>query len=75
VNAKIFTDVDGDPSSKRWIGAILITLGSALITSIGVAAIFTAIKDPATAITAGQTLIGTGAALLGISVLEYFRAK
>jgi len=57
-------------SSKRLFGAILISIGGAFLLAIGIAAMFIEVKDPDTALSAGQVLIITGAALLGVTVLE-----
>jgi hypothetical protein len=66
------TDVDGRivQSSKRWMGTALIIAGGLLLGGIGVAAIFRQVADPATALSAGQSLVVTGAALLGVGVLD-----
>ena len=60
----------GVKSSKRMFGAILIGAGGLLLTAIGTAAIFVVVKDPATALDAGKSLVIVGASLLGIGVLE-----
>jgi hypothetical protein len=60
----------GVTSSKRFFGAALISAGGLLLTAIGVVAIFQKVADPETALAAGTTLVATGAALLGIGVLE-----
>lgn len=64
------TDRDGDKSSKRLWGSILIALGGALLTAIGVSAIFLKVADPQTALSAGSTLITVGAGLIIGGVLE-----
>lgn len=63
-------DSDGDNSSKRLWGSILIALGGALLVAIGVSAIFTRVADPQTALSAGTTLITVGAGLIIGGVLE-----
>jgi hypothetical protein len=66
------TDADGRivNSSKRWMGTALIIAGGLLLAAVGVAAIFREIADQAAALSAGQSLVITGAALLGVGVLD-----
>jgi hypothetical protein len=66
------TDIDGRvvTSSKRWMGTVLLIAGGALLGTIGVFALFQRVADPDTALSAGTTLVATGAALLGIGVLD-----
>lgn len=66
------TDADGRivNSSKRWMGTALIIAGGLLLAGTGVAAIFREVVDPATALGAGKALVITGAALLGVGVLD-----
>jgi hypothetical protein len=66
------TDADGRivNSSKRWMGTALIIAGGLLLVAIGVTAIFREIADQAAALSAGQSLVITGAALLGVGVLD-----
>jgi len=63
-------DADGDNSSKRLWGSILLAAGGGLLVAIGVSAIFTKVADPQTALSAGSTLITAGAALIIGGVLE-----
>jgi hypothetical protein len=67
---KLLEESPGVQSSKRTFGAILISAGGILLMGIGVAAIFIVVKDPATALDAGKTLVIVGAGLLGVGVLE-----
>jgi uncharacterized membrane protein YidH (DUF202 family) len=57
-------------SSKRWMGTALIISGGLLLIAVGIVAIFRTIADPETSLQAGQVLIITGAALLGVGVLD-----
>jgi hypothetical protein len=62
-------------SSKRITGAILISLGGALLMTLGVYSLFHKAADPNTVLNVGNTFIYTGGGLLGISVLEYVGKK
>lgn len=66
------TDAEGRivNSSKRIMGTIMISAGGVLLIVIGVSAIFRQVVDAAAALSAGQALIITGAALLGVGVLD-----
>lgn len=71
-SAGIHTDQNGDPSSKRVYGGVMVGCGSALLMTLGVLAIFRAPVAPDVAKDCAQTLLITGASLLGVSVLEFF---
>ena len=66
----VFQDRDGDTSSKRVFGALLILVGGLLLLTVGILALFMTLEDPQTAINAGNTMVIAGAGLLGIGVLE-----
>jgi len=59
-----------EKSSKRLFGSVMISAGGLLLVAIGVIAIFRPIADSPAALQAGQALIITGAALLGVGVLD-----
>jgi len=67
---RLLEESPGVTSSKRVFGAVLISAGGALLSVIGVVAIFAVVKDPDTALECGKALIKTGAVLLGVCVLE-----
>lgn len=66
----IIEESPGVKSSKRLMGVVLVSSGAALLVAIGVVAIFRSVTDSAAALDAGKALIWTGAALLGVGVLE-----
>jgi len=66
----IFEESPGVKSSKRTFGAALVGSGGVLLLAVGIVAIFRKVVDPATALASGKALIITGAALLGVGVLE-----
>lgn len=67
--------VDGEKSSKRLWGSILIPIGAGLLVSVGIAALFIDIADPDTALRAGTTIIGSGLVLFGAGAAERFGIK
>lgn len=71
----LLQDSNGNKSSKRVVGSIVAGAGLLLLLSIGVASIFTIVKDPGTAMESGKTILIVGAGLLGVSVVEFFGAK
>lgn len=68
----LLKDRDGNTSSKRFAGIIISGMGLAMLCIIGFLAIWEPVADPETAIKVGTTLLGFGAGLLGVSVLEHF---
>ena len=70
IKCKLLEDSDGNASSKRLFGAILIGIGGLMGVALFTASLFIVVKDPTTAITTMNTFIFTGAGLLGIGVLE-----
>jgi hypothetical protein len=66
----IFEEAPGVLSSKRVMGAALIAAGSLLLAAVGVVAIFHPIADASSALSAGQTLVISGAAILGVTVFQ-----
>lgn len=66
----VLDDSNGNASSKRLFGAILIGIGGLMGIALFVCSLFIVVKDPTTAITTMNTFIFTGAGLLGIGVLE-----
>ena len=69
---EMLKDSQGHTSSKRIVGVCLVSVGGGLLLALGIIAVFRAITDPGTALSAGQTLVYSGAALLGIGVAEKF---
>lgn len=67
---KLLEQSPGVKSSKRLFGACMVSAGGVLLLAVGISAIFRTVADPATALDAGRALIITGAALLGVGVLE-----
>ena len=67
----LLQDREGNTSSKRVAGFILLGIGVVYYLAIGVTSIFKPVADPTTALAVGSTLIITGAGLLGISVVEF----
>ena len=72
---KWYQDSNGDDSSKRIAGAIILTCGLLLLIAIGILSIFKGIADPVTGLQVGKTLMITGASLLGIGVIEGLKVK
>ena len=70
---KMLQDSNGNTSSKRIWGTILLSLGSLMQIVLFIFAIKWGVKDPATASNVATGLILTGAGLLGIGVLEGFK--
>ena len=70
-------DKHGSKSSKRLAGFILIGCGTSVLTLLGVLASFygAEIKNAEMAYKAGFALCGIGAALLGVSLVEWFAPK
>lgn len=66
-------EAPGVLSSKRFFGGLALVAGLGLLVAVGVTALFQPIADASAAITAGSTLTGIGAALLGVTVLEGVR--
>ena len=64
----------GVRSSKRVAGISMVALGAGLLIAVGVVAMIRIAPMPNAplAISAGQSLIAIGAALLGITVVEAF---
>ena len=67
---KWYHDSNGDPSSKRIVGTIVLGCGLVLLLTVGIMSIFKVIGDPTTAVNCGTTLMATGGGLLGFGVLE-----
>jgi hypothetical protein len=68
----MFRDGDGNKSSKRIVGTLLVVAGALLHLFIGVMSVQTQIGDPDTAIRAGNALVMTGGALIGSGLGEKF---
>ena len=68
--SKMFEDKDGNKSSKRIIGASILTSGAFLLLAVGIASIFIVIKDPGTALDSGKALIIAGSTLITAGVLD-----
>lgn len=72
---KMHEDSNGNKSSKRLWGTILLVLGCVMKTILFAAAIKWKISDPATAMGVSSTIMYTGGGLLGIGVAEYWGRK
>jgi hypothetical protein len=62
-----------EKSSKRLIGAIAFGAGGLLTIALGVYSFFAVAADPSTIITVGNSLVFTGAGLLGLGLVEGLR--
>lgn len=67
---KWYQDKDGNTSSKRVAGMIILGCGLALLIATGIMALMYEIKDPATVLQVANTLMLTGGSLLGVGVVE-----
>lgn len=65
-----YHDKNGDISSKRIAGVVILSCGLLLLLAIGIMSIFKAIGDPTTGLQVGITLMSTGGTLLGIGTFE-----
>lgn len=70
-----FYDSQGNRSSKRLVGTVLIVAGGCFLGIVGVFSLFNPVADPATSLAVGKTLIYAGAGLLGVGVVEKFGTK
>jgi len=68
-------DTNGNTSSKRVWGSVLLGIAVTMRVTLFILSIVRKIEDPTTAITASQTLLYTGGALLGLGVAENFGKK
>lgn len=68
-------DSNGNYSSKRIAGFILLSIGAFFLLTIGIISIFRYIVDSDTALTVGKTIISVGGGLLGIGVVEFLGGK
>lgn len=64
-----------EKSSKRLIGAVSFGIGGLLTVILGVYSFFAVAADPSTIITVGNSLIFTGAGLLGLGIAEGFHKR
>ena len=71
----LFLDQNGNLSSKRVFGGTLVVLGAGMYTALGVVSFFAIVANPAVISTAATWLVGFGAGLLGISVVEFLGKK
>lgn len=71
----VFRDSDGNLSSKRIIGTVLLGSGGLFLLAVGVLAVWKTVADPQTSLDVGRTLIYSGAALLGVGVVEKLGPK
>lgn len=71
----IHEDVNGNKSSKRVWGSILLSTALAMRIVLFICSILIEVKDANTAILASQTLLYTGGGLLGLGVIEHFGKK
>ena len=67
---ELLTDAAGKRSSKRVCGILLLVIGTVFLMLTGILALIGNIGDPQTALTAGQSIIYLGGALLGLGVFE-----
>lgn len=72
---KILEDSEGNKSSKRLFGSILISLGSALHITLFIFSLLKKAVDPVTALGIANNLIYVGATLLGVGVVENLMKK
>lgn len=75
IKTGFFYDSQGNRSSKRLIGTVLIAAGGAFLVIVGVFSLFNPVADPRTSLDVGRTLIYAGAGLLGVGVVEKFGSK
>ena len=71
----MFQDQNGAYSSKRIAGSIILLIGLILLTAGGILSLFKVIADSQTFLAVCNTLMFTGAGLLGIGVVEFFKPK
>ena len=71
----VLQDSNGNKSSKRIAGYSLIGIGAAMGIVLFIYAIFKVIADAETASNVYKTFIYSGAGLLGIGVVEFFKKK
>lgn len=69
----IFKDQNGNWSSKRFFGAGLVVIGTALHTVLAIMAFKNPVADANTIVASANWLVGFGAGLLGISVFEFLK--
>ena len=69
---KWYQDKNGDTSSKRISGVVILSCGLVLLLTIGIMSLSVIIKDPTTALQVANTLMLTGGSLLGVGVVEGF---
>ena len=70
---KMLEDQNGNLSSKRVSGFIILMIGLSLLTTGGVLSIFREIKDSEVFLSVCKVLMTTGGGLLGVGVLEFFK--
>lgn len=61
---------NGNKSSKRLLGVIMISLAIAYGLGVGIGSVFSVIKSPDTCLTILQYFLMGGCSLLGIGVFE-----
>jgi hypothetical protein len=71
----ITKDVNGKQSSKRTAGLIILLIGVALMTAIGIYSFFNVLADQGTAFNASIALLTVGGGLLGFTIAEYLNKK
>ena len=64
-----------EKSSKRLIGVISFSIGSAMLCGLGVVSFFIKAADPGTIQTVGIAFLSAGAGLLGLGVLDGIGSK
>jgi len=60
---------DGEQSSKRLFGAIMISAGGSLLVALGISGFFVVLPGPDVVQYAGLMLVATGSGLLGFGTL------
>lgn len=72
---KMTESPNGDKSSKRIMGIVLLSLGMALLVTLFFLAVFTDVKDSDTAEYCVMMLITSGSGLLGLGIADHFAVK
>jgi hypothetical protein len=71
----MFRDNDGNVSSKRIVGTLLVVTGAAYLMIVGFISIGSVVADPTTALDAGRTLVLTGGGIITGGVIEKFGGR
>lgn len=68
--AETFKDKNGNKSSKRILGTILLVVGVLMSIALFSYSLYTKVADPTTAIDIIKLLVFAGGAMLGVTVFE-----